>query len=343
MRHSLSFIVALGLLQLSALPAAQAFDRDKLLPSFNSIVMIRGYNPDGSMAYGSGVVVHEDKVLTNCHIFRQTTKPWASRGEESYSIVSIQADRYHDLCLVTTDNLPLRPIPLGDSAHMKKGQEVIAIGHSSGVPAPLISAGTLKSLYAFEHGNVIRTSARFAMGASGSGLFDAEGRLVGINTFKSPGRSAYFYALPIEWLAQLEQQPVETRFPIDGKTFWEEDDERKPFFMQMAIPELRQDWVKLEDVARRWVLAEADSTEAWYELGHAQESLGQLAQAEESYKKSLSIDPANSDSLFRLGMIASARGDLQRVAAVRTQLGGMDADIASEFDQAILAAKPVPN
>ena len=54
---------ALGLLFLTLIPSAQAFDREKLLGSFYSIVMIRGHNPDGSLAYGSGVVVEPKKSL----------------------------------------------------------------------------------------------------------------------------------------------------------------------------------------------------------------------------------------------------------------------------------------
>lgn len=54
---------------------AQAYDRAKLMKSFFSIVMIKGYTTDGSMAYGSGVVVGKNKVVTNCHIFRKTPEP----------------------------------------------------------------------------------------------------------------------------------------------------------------------------------------------------------------------------------------------------------------------------
>lgn len=232
------------------------------MDSFLSIVMIRGYNPDGSMAYGSGVVVSENKVITNCHILRKTKQPWISRGEDSYAITSIQADRYRDVCLVSTDNLPLKPVALGKASNMKKGDEVIAIGHSSGTPAPLTSAGVLKSIYPYSNGNIIRSTARFAMGASGSGLFNGKGELIGINTFKSPGRSAYFYALPIEWLGELEKQPLEKGFPIDGMAFWEEQDDKKPFFMQMAVPEIKQDWTKLALISEQWIKAEPASTEA---------------------------------------------------------------------------------
>lgn len=325
-----------ALVSFCLIPSAQAFDREKLMDAFNAIVMIRGYNPDGGMAYGSGVVVAKDKIMTNCHIFRQTKQPWVSRGEDSYAIVSVQADRYHDLCLVETNNLPLKPVAIGNSTILKKGQEVVAIGHSSGVPAPLTSVGILKSIYPYHNnGNVIRTNARFAMGASGSGLFDGQGRLIGINTFKTPGRVAFFYALPVEWLDDLEKLPIETSFPVAGKAFWEEDDDNKPFFMQMALPEIKRDWPKLGQVAEKWIMAEPYSTEAWYELGHAEENMGHIEKAETAYKKALEISPSNSDALFRIGIIANEKGDQDKVNQINLALLDLDKEIAEEFSKAI--------
>ena len=323
------------LLAISVTPSAHAYDKAKLFDAFLSVVMIRGYNPDGSLAYGSGVVVAPNQVATNCHIFRKTKQPWVSRGEDSYYITSVKADRYRDLCLVTTTNLPLKAVEIVKHAELKKGQEIVAIGHSSGVPAPITSLGALKSLYPFKGGNILRSTARFAMGASGSGMFDAEGRLLGINTFKTPGRNAYFYALPISWLDDLEKLPAETTFPIDGMAFWEEEDANKPYFMQIAVPELQEDWPKLALVAERWTKAEPSSTEAWYELGNAQEHLGREAEAEAAYRKSVELYAANTDSLFRLGVMASQKGDTEQVNSINSTLLALNKDIAEEFNKAI--------
>jgi len=41
-------------------------------------VMIRGYADDGSLAYGSGVIIGDNEVVTNCHVLRKTKKPWVS-------------------------------------------------------------------------------------------------------------------------------------------------------------------------------------------------------------------------------------------------------------------------
>ncbi|MDD2833606.1 MAG: trypsin-like peptidase domain-containing protein [Methylotenera sp.] len=328
MRSALLFLITL-----TYISPALALDQAKILKSLQSVVMIRGYNSNGGLAYGSGVVIAKDKVVTNCHIFRTTKKPWIARGEDSYEIINVQADRWHDLCLVSAHALPFTPAPIGNSNLIKRGQEVLSIGHSNGVPSPLTSAGAIKTSYDFDGGKVIRSSAKFTMGASGSGIFDLEGNLLGINTFKTPGRPAYFYSLPIEWISQLEKLPVETQFPITGKTFWEEDDLQKPFFMQIAIPELSQDWLKLAEVAKRWIDLDPNNTEAWYELGVAQESLGQLEEAKGAYHQSILLDSGNSDALFRLGAIAQIQGDTEGLNKANVAIATIDENLAKEFNK----------
>jgi serine protease Do len=331
---SMSRIVLFAVL-LSITQAAFALDQRKILSSLQTVVMVRGYNDNGGLAYGSGVVVGQNKVLTNCHIFRSTKEPWIARGEDSYSIVSVQADRWHDLCLLTTLDLPFKPSAIGNGNGLKRGQEVLSIGHSNGAPSPLTSAGGIKSTYEFEGGRIIRSSAPFRMGASGSGIFDIEGNLLGINTFKTPGRNAYFYSLPIEWLAELEKRPVETKFPILGKAFWEEDDDKKPFFMQIAIPEINQDWPKLAEIAQQWINADPKNSDAWYELGSANENLNKMAEAKSAYQQSVLLDSTNTDSLFRLGVIAQSSGDKAVMHDMNVAIGNVNKELAQEYSQTL--------
>lgn len=308
-----------------------ALDQQKILSALQSVVMVRGYNETGGLSYGSGVVVGENKVMTNCHIFRNTKQPWVARGEDTYNISSVQADRWHDLCLLTTTALPFKAAKLGKSNGLKRGQEVLSIGHSNGVPAPLTSAGVIKSTYQFEGENIIRSSAQFRMGASGSGIFDTEGSLLGINTFKTPGKHAYFYSLPIEWLVILEKMPVETTFPIIGKAFWEEDDNNKPFFMQIALPEINQDWTKLAEVAQKWIDMDPINSDAWFELGTAYENLSKIEDAKRAYKKSVALDETNTDSLFRLGIIAQLTGDKTGMHDMNIAIANINKDLAIEY------------
>lgn len=314
--------------------AVHAFDQAALMKAFFSVVLVRGYNDDGSLAYGSGTVVAENQVATNCHVLRKTKQAWVSQGEESYAIVSVHADPWHDLCLLNTVPMPLQPTPLGKSADAQRGEIVIAIGHTSGVPTPQTSRGTVKSLYPFENGHIVRSTARFNLGASGSGLYDDEGKLIGINTFKSPGRAAYFYSLPIEWLDELRKIKPRTKLPINEQAFWELPDDEKPFFMQVALPQLNEDWSALLEISQKWADAEPLNEEAWYGLGVAHKGLGHTDQALQMFAKALKLDPNHPDVLYQLGLMASARGDVEEVRKTQRLLDKLDVDLAAAFNEA---------
>lgn len=325
---------------LSAIQPVFAMDKAKLMDAYFSVVLIRGFNATGGLAYGSGVVVGKNKVITNCHVFRATKEPWISRGEDIYNITSVKADAWHDLCLVTTQTLPFKPVLIGKSTDLKRGQEIVAFGHSNGVPAPLTSNGSVKALYAVDNGKVIRSTAKFSMGASGSGLFDMEGRLVGINTFKTAGRAgSIHFALPIEWLENLEKQTETSTFPINGKALWEEDEDKKPFYMQVAVPESREDWPKLALVAKKWTEAEPKNTEAWYALGLAHENNGKADLAEKAYKHALSLDSSNFDALMHLGIMAKNKGDTTEMYRIQTALTDINKDLAAVYSE-ILGCSP---
>lgn len=326
------FILVAALLTMAS--PALAYDQQGLMNSYFSVVMIRGYNDTGGMSYGSGVVVGKDEVITNCHVLRATKQPWVAHGEDSYPITTVKADTWHDLCLVTTDNLPLNPVKIGSSLSLTRGQEVAGIGHSNGVPAPLTSTGVVKGLYDDDSGRVIRTNAKFMLGASGSGLFDMDGNLIGINTFKTAGRGgSIHFALPVEWLDKIRQQTATTTFPISGKALWEEDEDKKPFYMQAAVPEVRSDWPKLEEVSQQWTKSQPKSSDAWYSLGIAEENLKHADLAQQAFSKAVDIDKGNVDALFQLGVMAKTSGNQSEMSRIQLALTNIDKDLGDQYKQ----------
>ena len=313
---------------------AYAYDQAKLMNAWSSVVMIRGYTESGALAYGSGVIVGKNEVITNCHVLRRTEKPWVSQGDTSYSIEGVQANRWQDLCLLTLFQLNREPVPIGNSKDLIKGQELAGIGHSGGSPVPLTTGGYMISTYDMENGRIILSSAKFRLGASGSGLFDMEGTLVGINTFKTTGYGSYF-SMPAEWIHQLRNQPMEKEFPITGKALWEEKEDDKPFFLKIAIPKVKEDWVNFIKVTSEWVSEEKDNTEAWYEHGYANEMLLKDDKALEAYQKSLAIDKNNSDALFRIGIINNKLGLKEEAERIHTSLNNLNPARADELDEII--------
>jgi len=324
----------------ASVPSAIAFETGKMMEAFWGVVMVRGYNTTGGLAYGSGVVVADNKILTNCHVLRATKQPWISRGEDTYPITGVKVDAWHDLCLVSTFGVPFKPVVLGKSTDLKRGQEIAAIGHSNGVPAPLTSSGVVKALFDSDNGKVIRSTAKFSMGASGSGLFDMQGRLVGINTFKTAGKGgSIHYALPIEWLEKLENEPEITVFPVTGKALWEEDEDKKPFYMQTAVPESRQDWPKLAEVATKWTQVEPKNPEAWYALGLANENLAKADLAQQAYQQAVELDKSHFDALVHLGILAKNKGDTAGMHRIQIALNDIDRDLGAEYTEMMGCSK----
>jgi serine protease Do len=298
---------------------AGAFDRAALMKAFGSIVMVRGYTESGSLAYGSGVIVGKGEVITNCHVLRRTKAPWISQGEDSFSITDIRIDTWHDLCLLNIHNFNKTPISIGSSKDLVKGQSLAAIGHSSGSPVPLTTGGYVVSTYKYNKGKIILSSAKFRLGASGSGLFDMKGNLVGINTFKTTGYGSY-YAMPIDWLSDLRKKDRKKKFLVEGKALWEEDEDKKPYFLQIAIPKNKENWDDLLEITKQWTKNEESNSEAWYEYGFVNEKLLNLEAALTSYNKSINLDKNNSDSLYRSALLHNKNGNSSKAKQIQKKL-----------------------
>jgi len=106
---------------------------------------------------------------------------------------------------------------------------------------------------------VIRSSAAFTGGASGGGLFDEEGRLVGILSFRLPARTAYFFSMPVEWFSDqmLDLSLYQPVAPLgEARSFWERPPPEQPFFMRATSLEAAQNWPELLRLTDAWVQAE---------------------------------------------------------------------------------------
>ena len=101
--------------------------------------------------------------------------------------------------------------------------------------------------------------------------------------------------------------------------------------MQIAIPELNKDWVKLADVAQKWIAKSPRNSDAWYELGVANENLNKLDEAEKAYQESVKFDASNTDALLRLGVIAQAKGDKVSMHNINLAIANIDQVLAEEY------------
>lgn len=273
-----------------------------------SITKVHSVNASGGRSTGTGVVVAENKVATNCHVLINSAGMNIGSMGENFQPVGLQADWKHDVCIMNFMYLPLKPAILGDSENLQYEQEIFSIGFPGGPPKPLTTWGTIKALYPYDESVVIRTSASFQMGASGSPLFDAEGKVIGISTFKSPGRNSFFYNIPVKWVKAALDLPV-LEFSRDSQpAFWDVELEKKPFFMQIVLPFQNEQWSEVESIAKQWLKASPNDVEAMFYNAAVKDHAEDLEGAKAIYQRILKTNAKHADSIVGLANIANKQG-----------------------------------
>lgn len=165
---------------------------------------------------GSGFIINDQGyILTNNHVVAgaDEIKVRLSDGREFKGEVK-GADDKLDLALVkinTKEHLPVAE--LGNSDDIKVGEWVLAIGNPFGlsqtVTAGIVSA-TGRVIGSGPYDDFIQTDASINPGNSGGPLFDADGKVIGINTAIIAGGQGIGFAIPINMakdvIPQLEDK-----------------------------------------------------------------------------------------------------------------------------------------
>ncbi|MES2637575.1 MAG: trypsin-like peptidase domain-containing protein [Pseudomonadota bacterium] len=303
-----------------------------------SVTKVHVSTKSGGHGVGTGVVVGKDLVATNCHILANATGVKITKFGDSFAPVSLKADWKHDLCILRFQYAELTPVELGDSEGLKYEQAMFSIGFPGGPPKPQITFGKIKALYPLEDSQVVRTDASFVMGASGSPVFDSEGRLIAISTFKSPGRGAYYYSIPVKWVKALLATPESTEtisMKTDDSPFWDALEENRPYFMRVVLPYQNDKWDELAIVSQAWIEAEPSNAEAHYYLGIAQDKLGKTDSAKQLFAKTLQLHPLHPATLHALGLIAKREDNQPELDRLKLAMKAVNHSVLTEFNEAL--------
>lgn len=154
---------------------------------------------------GSGVAIGREEDVTNCHVLAGAARYSVGHRKRHYAATLKLADSERDVCSLAVRGLPAAPAPLGSSMGLKVGQKVYASGAPQGLKLTL-SEGIVSALREVGGGRTLQITAPISPGSSGGGLFDEQGRLIGLPKFYlGEGRQLNF-AVPVEWVRELPQR-----------------------------------------------------------------------------------------------------------------------------------------
>jgi hypothetical protein len=181
-----------------ALTPDQVFNKVK-----DSMVVVKTLDAQGRLkGQGSGVLLPSGKIATNCSVVEGGASYQVGRGKQLVRATLYAEDADKDICLLNAKGLTGKPAQLGKAAGLKVGVPVYAVGAPQGLEFSL-SDGIVAQLRGGPP-PLIQTTAAISPGSSGGGLFDEEGRLVGLTTLCLEGGQSLNFAMPVEWIGEVK-------------------------------------------------------------------------------------------------------------------------------------------
>ncbi|HEY7289050.1 MAG TPA: trypsin-like peptidase domain-containing protein [Vicinamibacterales bacterium] len=173
----------------------------------------RDRDRDGpSRGAGSGFIIDADgSILTNNHVIDHADRIIVKLSDgRTFRARTVGADPDTDIALIKIDAPAGLPVaPLGDSAALRMGEWVCAIGNPLGYEHT-VTVGVVsfvgRKLFDMSLDNYIQTDAAINFGNSGGPLINARGEVIGINAAISSRGSSIGFAVPISGAAAVLPQ-----------------------------------------------------------------------------------------------------------------------------------------
>ncbi|MGM9483064.1 Do family serine endopeptidase [Roseateles sp. NT4] len=193
-------------------------DSDPFFRFFRGIPGLRmpQQGPQPFRGQGSGFIISSDGlVLTNAHVVReakQVTVKLSDRREFSAKVLG--SDPATDIAVLKLDAKGLPTVQLGDPRQVQVGDYVLAIGAPYGFEQTAtqgIVSAKGRSLPGDSVVPFIQTDAAVNPGNSGGPLFDAAGRVVGVNAqiySQNGGFQGLAFSIPVDVALKVKDQIV---------------------------------------------------------------------------------------------------------------------------------------
>jgi len=223
----INFLILIGILTyLFANMSNEDAYVEAILKASPSVINISSKKNNGTRSYngasknaviGSGIIISNDGyIITNLHVIEGTKVVEVEMDNgQIYPASLIGFDRRSDLAVVKIDPMDaLKPIQVSNSASVRVGDQVIAIGNAFGLGKTFTSG--IISATGRDYGNpyleLIQTDAAINPGNSGGALINHKGNLIGMNTkiFSKTGSYAGIgFALPANKMIEVASEIIQ--------------------------------------------------------------------------------------------------------------------------------------
>ncbi len=195
---------------------------EKSEPGVVRVNVQRTDQSNGTSGVGSGFVFDKKgHIITNSHVVKDAKKVVVTFLDgRSYNAEIIGFDEFTDIGVikVSADLSLLQPLSLGDSANLKVGESIAAIGNPFGLSGSMTSGivsqlgRLLPSGLGYSIPDMIQTDAAINPGNSGGPLLNMRGEIVGINTAIQSTTGEFTgvgFAVPSQTIAKIVPNLIE--------------------------------------------------------------------------------------------------------------------------------------
>ena len=184
-----------------------------------------------TLGLGSGFVISEDGLIaTNLHVLGEARPIFVQTAEgKRHPVTEIHAtDQAMDLAILKIAAKNLTPLPLGDSASLQQGEDVVALGNPQGLTFSVVK-GVVSGRREIDGKPMLQLAIPIEQGNSGGPLLDRFGRVHGILTMKSAGHAEPGFC-------RREQRPQTAHRKTQPDPPFPVADHRHARFQRMANP-----------------------------------------------------------------------------------------------------------
>ena len=320
----------------AALPADKLYER--LSPC---VFKVETYDAGAQhTANGSAVAISGNRLVSNKHVAVEGSSVKITQAGKSWNARLVRVHPFRDLVELEVAGLNAPAPVVRSSSSLKVGERVYTIGAPEGLEQSL-AEGIISSLRKNDSESYIQTTAAISHGSSGGGLFDCQGRLVGITTMLMPAGQALNFAIPAEVIGELE------RYPVNAQSDETDASLRARMYDQLSVSKHKlapedtgsQSYIEAINYQIRSLKLKSDNAVGWFHLGSCYLVIGSYDNALNAYAEALKFEPKYARCYYGQAVALAYKGKDAEANAALEKLRQLDANLAVQAAEDVARAK----